>query len=129
MSHAILPLEASVAAKIAELDHVASTMPMLMDGLCIARFAELSMELLQIQAMIAFSVEPEAEVDAMVLQIAVALEKAADQLYARKNSRKHLAAQSQPLESTMYRTPLKRFVIDAGIFLMLISGMLVGAKF
>jgi hypothetical protein len=97
MSHAILPLEASVAAKIAELDHVASTMPMLMDGLCIARFAELSMELLQIQAMIAFSVEPEAEVDAMVLQIAVALEKAADQLYARKNSRKHLAAQSQHL--------------------------------
>jgi hypothetical protein len=29
----------------------------------------------------------------------------------------------------MYRTPLKRFAIDAGIFLMLISGMLAGAKF
>ena len=91
------PLEASIKAKIDELNHVARNMPMLMDGECIARFAELSMELLGIQAIIAFSAEAALDADSMVREIADALEAAADQLYARKNSREHLAAQSQHL--------------------------------
>lgn len=97
MSHQTLPLEATVSAKIAELEHVAKNVPMLMDGMYMVRFIELSMELLQIQGTIAFSADPEAGIDPLVLQIAVALEKAGDQIYARKNSREHLAAQSQHL--------------------------------
>jgi hypothetical protein len=90
-------LESTVKAKIAELDHVARNMPMLMDGACIARFAELCMDLLSMQASIAFTTYPSPEVDTLVRQIADALEVAQDQLYARKNSREHLAAQTQHL--------------------------------
>jgi hypothetical protein len=97
MSHVSSPLEVRVKAKIDELNHVARNMPMLMDGECIARFAELSMELLGMQAMLAFGAESVMEVDAIVNEIAVALEEAANQLYARKNSREHLAAQTQHL--------------------------------
>lgn len=90
-------LEANVKAKIAELDHVARNMPMLMDGKCIARFAELCMDLLAMQSAIAFTTYPSLEVDTLVKKIAVALESAQDQLYARKNSREHLERQVQHL--------------------------------
>lgn len=97
MKTLFIAVEDTVKAKIAELNHVARNMPILMDGESIARFAELSMELLQIQAAIAFSAEPSTVVDTLVKQIAVALETAADQFWARKNSREHLAVQTQHL--------------------------------
>jgi hypothetical protein len=97
MTIQFIPMEDTVKAKIAELNHVSRNMPMLMDGECIARFVELCMELLAMQAAIAFTTHPSLEVDTLVKQIAVALEDAQDRLYARKNSREHLERQVQHL--------------------------------